>query len=187
MFCIPRMRYFAGRGDISRSLEKPSKSDVSENPSGKLVREFAIRDLALNSKQAFVLNLAKCSELARYRQKRYANPATFVAGRDSSYESPAQDREDKSKEHRVLLICMGICHSGLYCEKKASGSTNLYKLLRIGKIPPKAVCEPSDLRRRVRFLVRVTSTGNRKSRTTVLLSCAGDSYGNRTHVFSVRG
>lgn len=62
-------------GDISRSLEKPSKSDVSENPSGKLVREFAIRDLALSSKQAFVLNLAKCSELARYAQGAYANPS----------------------------------------------------------------------------------------------------------------
>ena len=49
--------------------------DERNNPSGKLVREFAIRDLALSNKQAFVLNLAKCSELARYAQGAYANPS----------------------------------------------------------------------------------------------------------------
>ena len=60
-------------GDIRKDFVRPSKLDVSDNPSGKPVREFAIRDLALSSKQAFVLNLAKCSELARYAQGAYAN------------------------------------------------------------------------------------------------------------------
>ena len=60
-------------GEIRKNFVRPSKSDVSNNPSGKLVREFAIRDLALSSKQAFVLNLAKCSELVRYAQGAYAH------------------------------------------------------------------------------------------------------------------
>ena len=46
-------------GDIRKDFVRPSKSEESENPSGKLVGEFAIRDKALRSKQVFVLNLAK--------------------------------------------------------------------------------------------------------------------------------
>ena len=64
-------------GDNGIGLERPSKLDKSNNPSGKLVREIAIRDKALRSKQAFVLNLAKCSELARYAQGAYANPSAL--------------------------------------------------------------------------------------------------------------
>ena len=40
------------------------------------------------------------------------------------------------------------------------------------------------LRRRVRFLVRGTTT---KKDTSFEVSCRGDSYGNRTHVTAVKG
>ena len=62
-------------GDIRKDFVRPSKLDVSDNPSGKPVREFAIRDLALSSKQAEVQSFAYCSELARYAQGAYANPS----------------------------------------------------------------------------------------------------------------
>ena len=65
---LPARRY-------TKRFCKTHELDHSNNPSGKQVREFAIRDLALSSKQAFVLNLAKCSELARYAQGAYANPS----------------------------------------------------------------------------------------------------------------
>ena len=48
----------------------------------------------------------------------------------------------------------------------------------------RGVCEPSDVRRRVRFLVRVTKI---EKDTSFEVSYSGDSYGNRTHVTAVKG
>ena len=61
-------------GDIRKGLIRPSKSDVNLNPSGKQVRESAIRVVATCQKQMFVQNPTQCSELAGYAQGAYANP-----------------------------------------------------------------------------------------------------------------
>ena len=92
---------------------------------------------------------------------------------------------DLRRRVRFLVRVTGI-EKGTTSVVPYSGDSygNLLCLARSPQETAEQCCEPSDLRRRVRFLVRVTGI---EKDTTSVVSYSGDSYGNRTHVTAVKG
>ena len=136
------------------AIRRPTRRITQDTAFGGMRREFQHAEYTLTCR----LRASSTRSAWRMRTQRHSSPG----------EIPRTSHQEK-KHHPI-------------------GWLKLYgNLLRLTSFPrgrTEQCCEPSDIRRRVRFLVRVTRT---KKHHPIGWCRSGDSYGNRTHVFSVRG